>query len=929
MGNLDIDVIFFVVFLALILILCFASSYKISTLREYAVGEKNFSTTTIVATLVATWITNDTFFTQLANTRNDSIYFIWDQSLGEILCFLLIGYFFAPRLKEFLGTLSIADAMQQLYGKNVGVITAITGSIGSIGIIAIQLKVSGLLFEYAFNISEIYGIITAATIITLYSSISGIRSVTLSDVLQLFTFGTLVPTIAFFILGTINNTEVLVHTLQNQQIINYNEFFNFSSTKPLYYIFLFLFIAIPGFNPAIFQKIVMAKDTNQIRNSFLIAGLICIAITFTIFVTNILILQNKPYLAINDIFKHILFDYSFTGLKGLTLIGVMAMVMSTTNAYINSTTILLLHDFLKPIGLKIPTKKELLFSRVTSLFISIIALILATKSNDLLEIIISTNLLYMPIVTVPFIMATLGFRTTSRVVLIGMAAGFSTVLIWEKFLRVGDLDAIIPGIIANILFLLASHYFLKEKGGWAGIKDDRDLLELRIKRKLKIQQLVHYIKNFRFTNAIHYNSYSTSESSYLYFGLFCIISIYSTIHTLSPIIKIKYATLLAVIHPSVLLLSTIMLSYPLWLKDWKEKSYISVIWNLSIFFILICIGIMLVIISGFAQIPLMALMVNMIVVALSVRWKWALFMIISGSLITIELLKYYTDNDHIHIDIMSLEFYTSYLILLISTILIIFLKPKQDHIEFVENKLDHLSNKVEDQEDELTKSHMLKNEFVRNLEHEAHTPITGITSMGQVLYESYDKLTDQQRKDAIEEIAKSSERLRSLVDNLIDLSKLSSMNLELNKEPVNLTYLVIERLEICKKLYLRNKSITFQINKVEENVILNCDRYYICSLIDNLIINAITYTSKGSIILSLTIQNGIVTFSIKDDGIGIPKTELYDIFNPFTVSSKTKTPSGGRGIGLTLCKKIVDAHCGKIWAESDGNLGSIFSFNIQ
>lgn len=928
MSNLDIDVVIFVAFLSINVILGIMSSYGIRTIKEYAVGDRNFSTATIVATLVATWVSGDTFFTQLSETYNNGLYFMWAQSLGELGCFLLIGYFFAPRLAEFLGTLSIADAMRQLYGKHVGMVTAVAGFIGATGMIAIQLKVSGLLFEYAFNISDIYGIITAGVIITLYSSFGGIKSVTFTDIIQLFTFGTIIPTIAFFILGTIDNTDILTNTLQNHKLFNYHEVFDFSSSKSLYYLFLFLFIAIPGFNPAIFQRIVMAKNTKQIRSSFIIAGFTCTALTLTTFWVSILVLSSKPNLALNDVFKHILFDYSFTGLKGLTLIGVMAMVMSTADSYINSTSILIVHDFLKPLGLKMQHNKELVFSRIASLVIGIASIILATKSGNLLHLLIAANLLYMPIVTVPFIMATLGFRTSNRAVLIGMSAGLITVLVWEIFLRTGDIDAIIPGMTVNLFFLLASHYLLKEPGGWVGIKDDRDLVELRLQRKVKIEQFINYIKNFRFVSFLRQNTYAAYDTTYVYFGLFCIISIYSTIHTLSPEIKIEYNPIIRIIHPSVLLISTIILSYPLWLQNWKEKAFINALWNFSVFYILICVGVMLVIISNFAQLQLMAFMVNMIVVAVSLRWQWALFMMISGIWLTIEFFKYYIEVDHLPANIASLEFYTSYLILLISSILIIFLKPRQDHVELVEHKLDHLKNKVDDQEDELTKSHMLKNEFVRNLEHEAHTPITGITSMGQVLYESYDILTDQQRKDAIGEIAKSSERLRSFVDNLIDLSKLSSMSLELNKEEINLSYLVVERLEICKKLYLRNKPIDFQINKVNENVILNCDKYYISSLLDNLIVNAINYTPKGTITLLLNTQNGIVTFSIKDDGIGIPKTELYDIFNPFTVSSKTKTPSGGRGIGLTLCKKIIDAHDGKIWAESDGKQGAIFSFNI-
>ena len=267
----------------------------------------------------------------------------------------------------------------------------------------------------------------------------------------------------------------------------------------------------------------------------------------------------------------------------------------------------------------------------------------------------------------------------------------------------------------------------------------------------------------------------------------------------------------------------------------------------------------------------------------------------------------------------------------LSIFLLTFLKPKQEQQKLIEENNLFLSNKVDDQKKELTRLHELKNEFLRNLEHEAHTPITGITSMGQVLDESYDKLNEKQRRLAVKNIAKSSERLTSLVNNLIDLSKLENLNYKLNKTAVNLTNLVYKRLDICRKLYIEEKDLddlNFDLD-IEDKLIISCDKYYIIRTIDNIIINAIQYCKKGTITITLkSAKNHTVEFIVKDEGIGIPKEELLDIFNPFTVSSKTKTSSGGRGIGLALCKKVVTAHNGVITASSD-NKGSLFRVTLS
>jgi K+-sensing histidine kinase KdpD len=196
--------------------------------------------------------------------------------------------------------------------------------------------------------------------------------------------------------------------------------------------------------------------------------------------------------------------------------------------------------------------------------------------------------------------------------------------------------------------------------------------------------------------------------------------------------------------------------------------------------------------------------------------------------------------------------------------------------------------------------------------------------MGQVLWENYDKFDENQRRQATKEIAQSSERLNSLVNNIIDLSKLSSLKYTLDKKLVNLSELVYSRFNHCKKLYLNDKELEF-LTIIEPNIKIDCDQHYITSTIDNLIINAIQYSGMtGKIIIKLTKLAKAIEFSIQDEGIGIPQNELRNIFGAFVVSSKTHTPAGGRGVGLALCEKVIKAHNGTIMAESNGKKGSTF-----
>ena len=618
------------------------------------------------------------------------------------------------------------------------------------------------------------------------------------------------------------------------------------------------------------------------------------------------------------------------GLKGIILAGVMAMVMSTVDSYINATAVVIVHDFCKPLKIKF-IKNELFSARIVSYFIGLSATILSLYGSDsgLLQLFILANSFYMPIVSVPFLMALLGFRSTEKSVLLGMAAGLFTVLTW-KVLDIKAINSIVIGMFANLIVLMSSHYLLKQSGGWVGIKDDRELIRLRKERKRKLQQFWSDIKSLNIID-ICKNNYPQGEGLISLLGFFVMISVFSSTHSLGKEYQLHHAKLLEVLYPITLCSSALLISYPLWLQPWKDKKLVAILWNFVTLAVLVCFSFLMVLISEFSEIQLMVFMVNIILISLLSKWKLSLFNILFGVIVVTFCYRYYHSLDFAEVDFISSQFKIIYLLLLVSSIFIIFLKPKQEYQELTEDNNLFLSNKVADQKKDLTRLYELKNELLRNLEHETRTPITGITSMGQILWESYDKLTESQRRQATKGIAESSERLTSLVNNLIDLSKLKNANYVLNKTQVNLSDLVHQRLTICKKLYINEKNkeeLCFDL-EIEDKLIVLCDERYIARTIDNIIINAIQYCKKGTITIELyNNQNGSVEFSVKDEGIGIPKEDLFEIFDPFTVSSKTKTPAGGRGVGLALAKRVVEVHNGTIKAESDGIKGAKFTVTL-
>ena len=449
--------------------------------------------------------------------------------------------------------------------------------------------------------------------------------------------------------------------------------------------------------------------------------------------------------------------------------------------------------------------------------------------------------------------------------------------------------------------------------------------QARAERERRWSRITKYFKEFSLIQFCRNNT-PKQEQTYVAFGIFCLICTTCTMYSM-PHKNFALGDPLLLFYETMLIISVLCTAYPIWPTSLRNNTFVPIFWNISVIYVPVICSTFFVMLSNFSQLQIIIFMVNLISVATLLRWQVVIVMIPFGVFSGIRLYEAYTGITVTHASIEALEFKIVYLLLLLGGMLIMFFKPKQEQHELTEAQKSHLGEKIQNHEKELQALLDLKNEFIRNLNHEVQTPITGITSMGQVLLENYDNLSEEKRKECIRIIAESSDRFKSYTSSILDLSKLSSVNYKLNIEEVNFSELIYDRLEECVKLYLDGKHLRFMTD-IEPGIIVNCDKYYMKLVLDNLIINAINYSNEGNVTLTLGNDQDKVSVSIQDEGIGIPTSELFDIFEAFTVSSKTRTPAGGRGVGLTLCKKAIEAHGGTIWAESDGKKGSIFRFEI-
>lgn len=220
----------------------------------------------------------------------------------------------------------------------------------------------------------------------------------------------------------------------------------------------------------------------------------------------------------------------------------------------------------------------------------------------------------------------------------------------------------------------------------------------------------------------------------------------------------------------------------------------------------------------------------------------------------------------------------------------------------------------------------LRDDFVATLTHDLRTPLlAAIQTLKFFLDGSLGNLEDKQ-KVLLSTMQKSNEDLLGLVNALLEVYKYESGKLSLCKTNFMLKDLVSQCFRELEPL-AKKKNLEFNLeNSHEDNLMINADRSELRRVMVNLCGNAINYTNMGGKVdIKVIEQQGDIIFSVADNGNGIPKEDIANLFKRFSQGTNKKR-STGTGLGLYLSRQIIEAHGGKIWLESQLNKGSQFSF---
>jgi PAS domain S-box-containing protein len=229
-------------------------------------------------------------------------------------------------------------------------------------------------------------------------------------------------------------------------------------------------------------------------------------------------------------------------------------------------------------------------------------------------------------------------------------------------------------------------------------------------------------------------------------------------------------------------------------------------------------------------------------------------------------------------------------------------------------------------EDELKKSERLKTEFMNIAAHELKSPVTPIKGYLDLI------ISDKDSNDKIKNWAKislrNSERLLRLVNDILDVSRLDTDTMRFDMEKLPIVAILDEIAEDMKPA-VEGKGLKFNVDIQRDLPNIMGDKYRLSQVLKNLLVNALKFTDNGSISIVAKQKKDYILISIADSGIGVSKDDLKKIFNKFYQAyTGDDRKNEGTGLGLFICREILQKHKGKIWAESQIGKGSTFYVQI-
>lgn len=403
MSHLDIFII--ILFLIITLIVGVVAGRKVRSVKDYAIANKAYNTTPILLTLLATMIGGDDTTGDVAEFFTSGIIYALPY-LGFIVSILIIAKYIAPKFDHrFEGMISVSDIIKYFYGSSVARVSGIVGTGATLGYAAAQNIALGHLVADCTGWSYQTSVIVSSSIVIFYTMFGGVRSVVITDVIQFSILIVMIPIICNVAVTHVGGVVNLIEKVPVSHISIFDRK-DFYSYLALFFIWI---VPLNSLFPPMIQRFLMTKNPKQISYISYVYAIIMVAMLMMMTCLALSALVLFPNISEKEVIPHTIKVLLPSGLRGLAVSGLIAVVMSTIDSNLNTGGILFAHNVLKSSG-----AKKIYMMRIYTLIIGVLALIIAVHDFNIIQLVVTVQAILSTGIGIPLFCAIMGLKVRKR-----------------------------------------------------------------------------------------------------------------------------------------------------------------------------------------------------------------------------------------------------------------------------------------------------------------------------------------------------------------------------------------------------------------------------------------------------------------------------------------------------------------------------------
>lgn len=452
-----VDLIIVITYLMACILIALYKSKSINTLKEYTLGNGSFSDIIIITTLFATDMGATLTIGSVEKVYMFGVFFAITRMLMPVTWFAMV-WIYGKNISQFRGCMSISDIMELLYGPVGRWITNIASVLVSISILALQATAMGYVLNYFFKIPDSFGVIVSVLSLVIYSAFGGIRAVAITDVFQCIVFMIAIPitcAIAYHDIGEYNG---IVQSLPKEMLT-----LNINKENILLFSGFIFYNLLPQSCGTFIQRFLISKDTKQLTKCMKIVAILHIPLAIIICAIGFMIKVKAPDISPTTAFIYFIENYVSIGVKGLIISGILAVIMSTADSWLNTTSVLTVHDIVRKL-IPLTEKQALISVKIMTFSIGILAILLTLTGKGIIELGLLASSFWEPLMLVPLAVGFLKFRTNNKSFMSSTIFAISFTAISGYI--VGDLAAtsLMCGVFGSAIGLFGMHYWQVHQG---------------------------------------------------------------------------------------------------------------------------------------------------------------------------------------------------------------------------------------------------------------------------------------------------------------------------------------------------------------------------------------------------------------------------------------------------------------------------------